>query len=237
MGGRLLCRRSTVATRPRALGDNTPYAMRSVVVDESSYDWEGDEPLRPPFARTVIYEMHVRGFTQTPELGCCRETSAAPTPVWWRRFPICKELGVTAVELLPVFQFDAQEAPLGTDQLLGLQSRLVLCAALRVQLQPGSAGPAQRVPRHGQGAAPGGHRGDPGCGLQPHGGGQSRRADLLLQGAGEQRLLHSDGEPRSLRQLQRHRQHAERQPACGAAYDPGQPPLLGGGDARGRLPL
>ena len=36
--------------------------MKSVVTDPQAYDWEGDEPLRKPWSRTIIYEMHVRGF-------------------------------------------------------------------------------------------------------------------------------------------------------------------------------
>jgi glycogen operon protein len=43
--------------------------MKSVVTDVSRYDWEGDEPLRRPFSRTVIYEMHVAGFTKHPSSG------------------------------------------------------------------------------------------------------------------------------------------------------------------------
>ena len=43
--------------------------MRSVVVDPGAYDWEGDVPLRRPFATTVIYEMHVAGFTRHPSSG------------------------------------------------------------------------------------------------------------------------------------------------------------------------
>jgi isoamylase len=46
--------------------ENNPTAMKSVVVDPSQYDWEGDAPLRRPFATTVIYEMHVAGFTRHP---------------------------------------------------------------------------------------------------------------------------------------------------------------------------
>src|SRR5262245_56713842 len=45
-------------------GDNAAIAMKSVVVDCASYDWEGDQPLYRPFSSTVIYEMHVRGFTR-----------------------------------------------------------------------------------------------------------------------------------------------------------------------------
>jgi glycogen operon protein len=67
------------ARRP---GDNTATAMKSVVVDPRRYDWEGDAPLRRSFNRTVIYEMHVRGFTRHPSAG-------ALTPGWWRRSPTC----------------------------------------------------------------------------------------------------------------------------------------------------
>jgi glycogen operon protein len=43
--------------------------MKSVVVDPSAYDWEGDRPLRRPASRTIVYEMHVRGFTRHPSSG------------------------------------------------------------------------------------------------------------------------------------------------------------------------
>src|SRR5262249_19182109 len=44
-------------------------ALKSVVVDPSAYDWEGDSPPNRPFAKTVIYEMHVGGFTRHPSSG------------------------------------------------------------------------------------------------------------------------------------------------------------------------
>ncbi len=50
-------------------GDNAAFAMKSVVVDPSTYDWEGDAPLERTFANTVIYEMHVAGFTRHPNSG------------------------------------------------------------------------------------------------------------------------------------------------------------------------
>ena len=52
-----------------APGRNDRWAMKSVVVDDHAYDWEGDTPLRRPFAQTVIYELHVRGFTRHPSSG------------------------------------------------------------------------------------------------------------------------------------------------------------------------
>ena len=70
-------------------GDNAGVAMKSVVADPRSYDWEGDEPLKRPFSQTVIYEIHVAGFHPPSEFGCGRATSAAPTPAWWKRYPTC----------------------------------------------------------------------------------------------------------------------------------------------------
>src|SRR5580704_6452683 len=55
-------------------GDNAATAMKSVIVDSSLYDWEGDVPLRRPSARTIIYEMHVRGFTRHPSSGVGEST-------------------------------------------------------------------------------------------------------------------------------------------------------------------
>ena len=44
-------------------GDNARCAMKSVVADPHTYEWEGDVTLNRPFAQTVIYEMHLKGFT------------------------------------------------------------------------------------------------------------------------------------------------------------------------------
>lgn len=93
-------------------GDNTATAMKSVVVDPSDYDWEGDVPLKRPFARTVIYEMHVRGFTRHPNSGVAPEKRGTYAGLI-EKIPYLKDLGVTAVELLPVYQFDAQDCPPG----------------------------------------------------------------------------------------------------------------------------
>jgi len=50
-------------------GDNAATAMKSLVVNPALYDWEGDAPLHLPSSRTIIYEMHVRGFTRHPSSG------------------------------------------------------------------------------------------------------------------------------------------------------------------------
>ena len=101
-------------------GANTAYAMKSVVADPTRYDWEEDAPLRRPFAETVIYEMHVQGFTRHPSSGVApgkRGTYAGLV----EKIPYLRDLGVTAVELLPVFQFDPQAAPPGRVNYWGYQ--------------------------------------------------------------------------------------------------------------------
>ena len=54
-------------------GDNCATAMKSVVADPARYDWEGDAPLSRPFSQTVIYEMHVGGFTRHASSGLAPE--------------------------------------------------------------------------------------------------------------------------------------------------------------------
>src|SRR6516165_10876473 len=44
--------------------DNLATSMRSVVIDSSTYDWEGDQPLNKPMEDTIIYELHASGFTK-----------------------------------------------------------------------------------------------------------------------------------------------------------------------------
>src|SRR5262249_27661021 len=50
-------------------GETTAQAMKSIVVDPGSYDWEDDRPLQRPFVETIIYELHVRGFTRHSSSG------------------------------------------------------------------------------------------------------------------------------------------------------------------------
>ena len=92
----------TTASQP---GDNTAVAMKSVVADMSAYDWEGDRPLNRPFANTIIYEMHVRGFTQHPNSGVTEEKRGTYAGLI-EKIPYLQDLGITAVELLPVYHFD-----------------------------------------------------------------------------------------------------------------------------------
>jgi isoamylase len=90
-------------------GDNAATAMKSVIVDPHAYDWEGDAPLQHPASRTIIYEMHVRGFTRHPSSGLA-ENKRGTYAGLVEKIPYLQKLGVTAVELLPVFQFDSRDA-------------------------------------------------------------------------------------------------------------------------------
>ncbi len=94
-------------------GDNTAMAMKSVVVDPSTYDWEGDAPLKRPSSQTIVYEMHVRGFTRHPSSGV-HESLRGTYVGLIEKIPYLQRLGISAVELLPVFQFDTQDCPPGT---------------------------------------------------------------------------------------------------------------------------
>jgi isoamylase len=96
----------------RQAGENTATAMKSVVIDAHSYDWEGDLPLRRPSSRTIVYEMHLRGFTRHPSSGV-EERKRGTYAGLIDKIPYLQDLGITAVELLPIFQFDAQDCPSG----------------------------------------------------------------------------------------------------------------------------
>jgi glycogen operon protein len=87
-------------------GDNLDSSMRCVVIDESDYDWEGDRPIGRPINETIIYELHVGGFTRSPNSGVQHPGTFAGII---EKIPYLKSLGITAVELLPIFEFDDVE--------------------------------------------------------------------------------------------------------------------------------
>ena len=100
--------------------DTTVVPMKSVIVDPSLYDWEGDRPIGRPWSDTVVYEAHVAGMTADPGSGVVvgrRGTYAG----FIEKIPYLVDLGITAVELLPVFQFDPFAAPPGLVNYWGYQ--------------------------------------------------------------------------------------------------------------------
>ena len=87
-------------------GDNAATALKSIVVDPSAYNWQGDAPLGRPFAQTIIYEMHVGGFTRHPSSGVPPSKRGTYGGLI-EKIPYLQDLGVSAVELLLV-RFEAQ---------------------------------------------------------------------------------------------------------------------------------
>jgi glycogen operon protein len=95
-----------------------PYQHRARLTYDD-FDWEEDRQLEHPIQDLVVYEMHVRGFTAHPSA----KASAPGTYVGLlEKIPYLQELGVTCVELLPVFEFNEWEnhrrSPDGKDTLL-----------------------------------------------------------------------------------------------------------------------
>ncbi|HTS67486.1 MAG TPA: glycogen debranching protein GlgX [Terriglobia bacterium] len=126
------------ATRP---GDNAASAMKSVVLDPGAYDWEGDTPLKRPSSQTVVYEMHVRGFTRHRNSGLdenLRGTYAGLV----QKIPYLRDIGITAVELLPVFQFDAQDCPPGKVNYWGYAPVAFFAPHRAYSSRQGASGPS-----------------------------------------------------------------------------------------------
>ena len=83
----------------------TEFQHRGQLIRED-YDWEGDKPLEIPQRDLVIYEMHVRSFTQHSSSGVRYKGTFAGII---EKIPYLKELGVNCIELMPVFEFDEFE--------------------------------------------------------------------------------------------------------------------------------
>jgi glycogen operon protein len=89
--------------------DSAPYVPRSMVIHDA-YPWGDDHRPGTPWEETVIYELHVRGFTKQmasvpPELRGTYAGLAYPSSIDY-----LKSLGVTAVELLPIHHFVSEPA-------------------------------------------------------------------------------------------------------------------------------
>lgn len=82
--------------------------IRSLVVDDE-FDWEDDQPLNVPLRDSLIYELNVRSFSGHPSSGVSLPATFAGLA---ERIPYLKGLGVTAVELLPVQEFDETDCVL-----------------------------------------------------------------------------------------------------------------------------
>jgi pullulanase/glycogen debranching enzyme len=110
--GKCLARPDSYNRRAACQPANHAPTMKSVVVDPGAYDWRNDALPRIPFARTLLYELHVGGFTRHPTSGVALDRRGTYAGLV-EKIPYLQDLGVTAVELLPVYAFDEQDAPPG----------------------------------------------------------------------------------------------------------------------------
>ena len=82
-----------------------PYPYRARVSFDD-FDWEGERPLEIPSEDLVIYETHVRSFTRSDTSGVKQPGTYAALV---EKIPYLKQLGINAVELMPVYEFDEFE--------------------------------------------------------------------------------------------------------------------------------
>ena len=120
--------------------DRHKTSRRSLYFRGKHYDWKNDAPPLVPHEESIVYEMHVRGFTRHPSSGVA-EAKRGTYAGMIEKIPYLQDLGITAVELLPVFAFDAQDCPPGRVNFWGYNT--LSFAAVK-------AGYAASAPTHGQ---------------------------------------------------------------------------------------
>lgn len=113
--------------------DNIATSMRCAIVDPSAYDWEGDRPLKRPIHESFIYEVHVGGLTRSPGAGVAHPGTFLGAI---EKIPYLQALGITAVELLPLFEFDDSSVgvnpPASRRRTTGATAQSVSSARIRV---------------------------------------------------------------------------------------------------------
>ncbi len=83
--------------------DGKTHTFRTSAIIDNRFDWETDRPLNIPLEDTIIYELHVRGYT----IHHSSQTKARGTFLGLtEKIPYLKSLGITAVELMPITDFD-----------------------------------------------------------------------------------------------------------------------------------
>ena len=226
---------------PGSSADSAAFVPRCVVVPDT-FDWADDQAPNTTWSDSVIYELHVRGFTEcmTGVPAELRGTYAGlGHPVAVDTSARSRRHRGRTVAGAPL-QRRTRPAATGSGQLLGLQQPRLLRPAHRVRepaVDAGHRGP-RRVPRDGQVAARSRHRGHPRRGLQPHRRRSGQRPHRQLPGPGQPRLLPPRlGQHRPVPRLHRLREHRRQPQPAGPDADHGLAAVLGAGHARGRVPL
>ena len=220
--------------------DDAAAAPKCIVTHED-FDWQGDQPLRHPWTSTVIYELHVRGYTIDPSAG-------VRFPGTYRglieKIPHLKDLGYHRgrADARPGVQrarcvAGRPENGRAPEELLGLRSpRLLRSQGLVRERPPGRrAGPG--VQGDGPRLPPRRSRGDSRRGLQPHVRRRRAGADGVLPGHRQRDLLLAGRRQAILPRLHGHGPDGQRGPSGRPRSHPRCAALLGHGDACRRLPL
>ena len=101
--------------RERALKtyDNTNCSLKSVVCDRKLFNFKDYPRPKHSWEETIIYELHIRAFTEfsNTDTSCFKK--------FLEKIPYLKELGITTIELLPIFCFDPADAPVGLNNFWG----------------------------------------------------------------------------------------------------------------------
>ena len=93
--------------------DNTDCCLKSVVCDRKMFNFADYPRPKHSWEETIIYELHIKAFTQSSnEEGSCFKK-------FLKKIPYLKKLGITTIELLPIFCFDPTDAPIGLDNFWG----------------------------------------------------------------------------------------------------------------------
>ena len=93
--------------------DNTNYCLKSVVCDRKLFNFKDYPRPKHSWEETIIYELHIRAFTESSNdnESCIKK--------FLKKIPYLKELGVTTIELLPIFCFDPTDSPDGLNNFWG----------------------------------------------------------------------------------------------------------------------
>jgi len=127
-----LARRRERVTQQEGPGDKRRDTRSGAfVVDPAGYDWEGDAPIRRPFAKTVLYEMHVGGFTPASKLGRRNRASAETFAGLIEKIPYLRDPRRECGRASAGLCVRPGRWPAGARQLLGIPSAFVFRPARR----------------------------------------------------------------------------------------------------------
>ncbi len=93
--------------------ENTNSCLKSVVCDRKLFNFKDFPRPKHSWEETIIYELHIKSFTESTDKteSCFKK--------FLKKIPYLKELGITSIELLPIFCFDPTDAPKGLENFWG----------------------------------------------------------------------------------------------------------------------